>query len=105
MGRPSGEVRRWLADPRVRVVVLFVLLLMAVALAWHLVGMADHSVGMGMIGGACLALIVVGLIVLFRPAVLLPVALPAVPALPLPPRRLPPRFGRNPPREGVVLLM
>jgi hypothetical protein len=72
------------SDPWLRVV-LILLLFVAVALAWHLVGMADHSDGMMM--GACLALLVA-------------VGLSLLPAL-----GVPGPTGRSPPEGGTVLLM
>jgi hypothetical protein len=103
LGRPR-LIRRAVSDPRLWVLVLFVLLLVAVALAWHLVGMADHSDGMG---GACVALlVVVGLVFLLGVPVFLPIPLPSglVPGL-IPAVGLPGPTGRSPPRQGTVLLM
>jgi hypothetical protein len=106
MGGISRQFPRWPADPRIRVLVLLVVFLAALALAWHLIGMADHSAGMGMLG-SCLAVLALGLLVLFMPPLRGPIALPemsrAASWLPRPPLR--PRFGRHPPEEGVVLLM
>jgi hypothetical protein len=100
----SGLIRRAVNEPRLRVLVLFVLLLVAVALAWHLVGMADHSNGMMR---ACLALlVVVGLVLLLVEPAILPILLPPGPVhgLMLALGR-PCPTGRSPPAEGTVLLM
>ena len=96
-------LRLAVSDPRLRVVVLLLLLFVALALAWHLVGMADHSEQMM---GACLALLVVGLVLLFREPPSLPISLP--PGLlhgPILASSRPGPTGRSPPEQGTVLLM
>jgi hypothetical protein len=103
LGR-SRLLRRAVSDPQLRVIVLFLLLFVAVALAWHLVGMADHSTGML---GACVALLVVIGLVFFLPTEpLLPQPLPLeLGESPWPALGLPGPTGRSPPRQGTVLLM
>jgi len=100
----AGLVRHRLSDPRLQAVVLFLLLFVALALAWHLVGMADHSDRMM---GACVALLVaVGLVILLGDPLVLPIGLPPeVGQSPLPAVGVPGPTGRSPPREGAVLLM
>jgi hypothetical protein len=100
----SRLVRRAASDPKLRVAIVFLLLFVALALAWHLVGMADHSTGMM---GACIALlVVVGLVLLLREPLLVPAALPLAPMQsPMPALVLPGPTGRSPPQEGTVLLM
>jgi hypothetical protein len=102
LGR-SRLIRQAVSDPRLRVLVLFLLLFVAVALAWHLVGMADHSDGMM---GACVALlVVVGLAVLFGEGLVLMVPLPPVVVTrPMPACGVLGPTGRSPPEEGTVLL-
>jgi hypothetical protein len=105
MIRRSRLVRQVVRDPRLRVVVLLLLLFVAVALAWHLVGMADHSTEMM---GACVALLVVaGLVFLLRESLLLPItlSLPEFGHIPAPALGLLGPTGRSPPEEGTVLLM
>lgn len=97
-------IRCRLSDPRLRAVVLLLLLFVALALAWHLVGMADHGDGMM---GACVALLVaVGLVFMLREPLLLAIAPPPdlVQGL-LSGLGLPGPTGRSPPTEGTVLLM
>lgn len=101
MRKASRELRKSLADPRIRAIGALVLLLVVLALAWHLVGMADHSVGM--IGCACLALLATALVACITPDTsVLPMVRLAVRLLsmtaPLP-------VGRDPPWEGDVLRM
>ncbi|HSL66626.1 MAG TPA: hypothetical protein VK977_00510 [Actinomycetota bacterium] len=86
-----------------RALVLFLLLFVAAALAWHLAGMADHSDGMM---GACVALLVaVGLAVLFGEGLVLAVPLlPDVVTWPIPACRGTGPTGRSPPEGGTVLL-
>lgn len=101
MRKAFGELRRPLADPRIRAIATLVLLLVVLALAWHLVGMADHSVGM--IGGACFALLAAALLVRITTGTS---ALPMVRlALPFLSTTAPLPIGRDPPREGGVLRM
>jgi CHASE2 domain-containing sensor protein len=101
LGR-SLLVRHSLSDRRLRVVLLLILLFVAVALSWHLVGMADHRPGMM---GACVALLVVaGLVFLLGEPLLLPLIPPEVGQRPLPAVDVPSPTGRSPPREGTVLL-
>ena len=96
-----GDLRRWLADPRVRAIACLVLLLVVFALAWHLVGMAAHFPGM--VGGACLALLATGLLVfVITGTSALPIVSFRVPlASPSAPRPM----GRDPPPNGDVLRM
>jgi hypothetical protein len=103
LGR-SRLLRRAVSDPQLRVIVLFLLLFVALALAWHLVGMADHSTGMM---GACVALLVViGLVFVPTEPLLPPTALPLeLGQSPVPALGLPGPTGRSPPRQGTVLLM
>lgn len=102
LGR-SRLITRLESDPRLWAVLLFLLFLVAVALAWHLVGMADHSDGMM---GACVALlVVVGLAVLFGEGLTLAVPLsPDVVTRVMPACRVPGPTGRSPPEEGTALL-
>jgi hypothetical protein len=100
----SRLIRRAVSDPRLQAIVLFVLVFVALAIAWHLVGMADHSDGMM---GACLALLMVaGLTFLLGEPLVLPILLPPgrVHSLILAVGILGPT-GRSPPEEGTVLLM
>jgi hypothetical protein len=100
----SRLIRRAVSDPLLRVLVLFLLLFVALALAWHLVGMADHTDGMT---GACVALLVaVGLVFLLADPLVLPIGLPPEAGQsPLPAVGVPGPTGRSPPQEGTVLLM
>jgi hypothetical protein len=93
-----------LNDPRLQVVLVLLLLFVALALAWHLVGMADHSTGMM---GACFALLVaIGLLILSGEPFVLPIGLPPDHGeSPLTALRLPGPTGRSPPEEGTILLM
>lgn len=101
----TGHVRRLVASPRVRLIVVLLLVLVALALTWHLVGMAAHSPGM--LGGACLALTAIGLVVvLFGPIGWVPAPLFVEAAAVSPASTLHlPRLGRAPPGRGIVLLM
>lgn len=97
----TQSLRRAVGDPRLRVLIVLLLLLLAFALGWHLVGMGDHT----MMLGACLAVVaILGLFALLRPRRLVlsipatAAALPAQPAL-----ELPLHGGRHPPDEGTVL--
>jgi hypothetical protein len=103
MRQTSGGIRGPLTGRRARLIFLFVLFLVVVALAWHLVGMAEHS--MAMLGGACLAVLAMGLLIVSSPAARPCGPTPAIARTSRTPRPLPPRFGRHPPDEGVVLLM
>lgn len=100
----TGHVRRLVASPRVRLIVVLLLVLVALALTWHLVGMAAHP---GMLGGACLALTAIGLVVvLFGPIGWVPAPLFVEAAAVSPASTLHlPRLGRAPPGRGIVLLM
>jgi hypothetical protein len=90
------------ADPRVRIVVLLVLVLLLGALTGHAIGMADHQMGMAI--GACIAVLAaIGLLVLpplaLRPAGWVWSSSP-------PPSGTQPsvaRASRPPPRDGTVL--
>jgi hypothetical protein len=72
---PSRLARDVLRRAPLQAAVLLLFLFVALALTWHLVGMADHSDGMM---GACVALLVVaGLILLLGEPLVLPFRLPS----------------------------
>lgn len=97
----STAVRRWFRDPRVRALLILLVIIVALALAWHLVGMADHAPGK--MAAGCLMLLTLAVLVAVEPAswtslVLAQGGLVRQPA-PGPWCRL----GRDPPPEGSVL--
>lgn len=101
----SGLIRARSREPWLRlalVVLLLLVLLVMLAMAWHRVGMADHSM---MMLGACMAVL--------ASAVLLLVgshredSIPDPTSTPLLRVERPTEFvvlGRHPPQEGTVLL-
>ncbi len=90
-------MRRLIRDPRIRFLVLLVVVLLGLALAWHLAG--EHAAALG----ACVA-VLGALMVWALPG---PSVRPLVPAdaqvtTPIPASRIP-SPGRHPPDEGTVL--
>jgi hypothetical protein len=92
---------RALRDPRIRLLVATVIVVLAIALSWHLVAMGLHGVTMML--GFCVAILAV--VALFLPGLLVA----RVVWLPLPVpvertrgERVEP-LGRHPPEEGTRL--
>jgi hypothetical protein len=94
-------MRLTLRDPRTRAVLLVLVILLLAAVSIHLVGMADHPVGMAL--GACLA--VVAAIAQVFPVWQLPLRPVAAAAVPVDrvPLAIPVgRSPRPPPGEGTI---
>lgn len=95
------RMSRALRDPRIRLLVAAVFVILALALSWHLVALGLH--GMAMMMGLCVAVLAV--VTLFVPGrlevrtVWLPPSAPL--ARPLAGRVEP--VGRHPPDEGIRL--
>jgi hypothetical protein len=97
----STAVRRWFRDPRVRALLILLVIIVALALAWHLVGMADHSPGK-MAAGCLMLLTFAVLLAAERTSWMSPVsAQGAFVRQPAPGLRC--QLGRDPPSEGSVL--
>ncbi len=97
----ARPLRRLIRDPRLRIVVALFLILLAFALAWHLVGMGEHFMMMG----TCLAVIVViGMAASDHEALVVRslVILGSLRFSPIPDRPAP-MTGRPPPQQGTVL--
>jgi hypothetical protein len=93
---------RALRDPRIRWLVAGVIVLLGVALSWHLVAMGLH--GMAMMLGLCLAVVAAAMIFLPGQPVItvIPLFFPTRPLeRPSAERVEPP--GRHPPDEGIRL--
>jgi hypothetical protein len=92
---------RALRDPRIRLLVACVIVVLAVALSWHLVAMGLH--GMAMMLGLCLAVVAAAMI--FLPGRPVMTVIPLLVTRPLErpnaERVEPP--GRHPPDEGIQL--
>ena len=97
----STVVRRWFRDPRVRALLILLVIVVALALAWHLVGMADHSPGK--MAAGCLMLLALAVLIAVQPTSWTSpvVAQDGVARQAAP--RLWCRLGRDPPSDGTVL--
>lgn len=95
-------MRSKLADPRVRIVVLLVLILLLGALTGHAIGMADHPMGMAI--GACIAVLAAIGLLIMPPLALRPVGwVRSSSPLPSGTQPMADRASRPPPRDGTVL--
>lgn len=95
-------MRAGLRDPRVRIVLLLLAVLLLGGLTGHAVGMADHGVGMAI--GTCLAtLVVIGLPAMPRVALLRAsgLGIDVMPRTPL--GRVAERSSHPPPKDGTIL--
>jgi hypothetical protein len=92
---------RALRDPRIRWLVAGVIVVLAVALSWHLVAMGLH--GMAMMLGLCLAVVAAAMI--FLPSQPVMTVMPLFPTTPLerPSAERVEPSGRHPPDEGIRL--
>jgi hypothetical protein len=97
----STAVRRSFQDRRVRALLILLVIIVALALAWHLVGMADHSSG-EMVAG-CMTLLTLAVLVAVEPTswTSLVVAQDGLVRQPAPDVWC--QLARDPPSDGSVL--
>jgi len=95
----STAVRRSFQDPRVRALLILVIIV-ALALAWHLVGMADHS---GKMAAGCLMLLALAVLVAVEPTSWTPLVLAQDGLVHQPAPDLWCQLARDPPWDGSVL--
>ena len=97
----SMAVRRSFQDRRVRALLILLVIIVALALAWHLVGMADHSSGKMATG--CLMLLALAVLVAVEPTSWTSLVVAQDGLV----RRSAPdlwcQLGRDPPSDGSVL--
>jgi hypothetical protein len=93
---------RLVADPRARLLLVALLLLLALGLGWHLVG-AEHHVEMEVLGACIAALVVLGRVLPSPPARGGTLRATAVLSRGRPDADLPAPTGRHPPDLGTVL--
>jgi len=95
-------MRRAIRDPRLRLVLLLVVVALALLLSWHLVAAGIH--GMAMMLGLCVAFIAVAvaLVTPGRPVIAVASVSPAPTTDRLRRERIQPT-GRHPPDEGIRL--
>ena len=94
-------MRRSFQDRRVRALLILLVIVVALALAWHLVGMADHS--SGKMAAGCLMLLALAVLVAVEPTswTSLVVAQDGLVRQPAPDLWC--QLGRDPPSDGSVL--
>jgi hypothetical protein len=88
---------RVLRDPRIRLLVVALIVILMLALSWHLVAMGLH--GTAMMLGLCVSILAAVVLLLLGRAVWLPLPAPLERPRGL---RVEP-LGRHPPDEGVLL--